>query len=398
MADDLNIELGVTATAPFYEDTNRKLTGVRAVETWRKMGHDSTVASIMFALQMLVRSVEWSIAPGDDREQQRNADFLAEQIANLDHPFSDVPQQAVAGVQYGFSFHEVVYTLDGGTVGWESITPRPQYTLHKWRLDEKNRPEAFIQALPQGGTVAIPVPVKGFLFRTDTTAPSGTSLLRGAYDAWVAKQRAEYNLMVGIDRDLRGMPHVKLPSDILAAGEGNAYYDAMKDLVTRIKRDEQMGLMMPSDRDEDGNLLYDFTVETNDAGNYDAVVGVIRMFAQDIATTVLATFLGLGRDSVGSRALAEPQQELFRTALNAILDMVQDQMHRQLITSLFDLNPQLTGTLPQLTHTPITDTDLEALGGFIEAVFKGGGDWFNDDGETMDTMRRLAGLDADTTR
>lgn len=394
----LDATLGVGATSSVYDDTNRLLASRRAITEYRKMGNDSTVAAIMYALTMLVRSVEWSITPGDDAQARRNADYLKEQIDALPHPFSDIPQEAVAGVLYGFSFHEITYTTDSGLIGWSSIDHRPQHTLLKWELDEQNQPEVFVQMLPQGGRADIPVPVKGFLFRTDTTAPSGVSLFRGAYDAWVKKHQAEHSLMVGVDRNLRGMPKILMPSDILAQGEGNAVYDAMKDLVTRIKRDEQMGLLLPSDRDEDGNLLYEFVIETTDAGNYDGIVSVIRMYAQDIATTLLATFLGLGRDATGSRALAEPQQELFRIAVNALLDMVQDQIDRQLIGSLFDLNPTLTGDRPTLTHTPITDVDLEALGGFIEKIFKGGGDWFDDDGETMDTMRRLAGLDADTTR
>lgn len=396
----LTLELGITGSSSYYDDPVQALSGRQAITTWRKMLNDSTVSAIMYAISMMIRSVEWSVLDGEDVQARRNSDFLREQIAHLTHPFSDIPQQAVEGCAYGFSFHEITYRLDAGMVGWESITLRPQHTLLKWVLDEKNRPEVFIQMLPRGGTAHIPVPVKGFLFRTDTTSPSGVSILRGAWQSWRYKTRAEEALMIGVDRDLRGTPVIKMPSDVLAAGEGNAYYDAMKDIVTRMKRDEQMGLLMPSDRDSDGNLIYEFSLVTDGPGDYTGAASVIRMYAQDIATTVLATFLGLGRDTTGSRALAEPQQELFRIALNALVDMVQDAMNRQLVDTLFDLNPHLAGERPRIVHTPITDVDLEQLGSFITDTFRAGADWFTDDPDdpTMARVRELAGIDADTTR
>jgi len=60
------------------------------------------------------------------------------------------------------------------------FAPRPQETLLRWELDDKLRPTAFVQAMPRGQAQPIPVG-KGLLFRIDTTIPSGTSLLRGAY-------------------------------------------------------------------------------------------------------------------------------------------------------------------------------------------------------------------------
>ena len=388
MAD---MNLGITSSASFYDDDDRQLAGRGAVQVWRKMGHDSTVAAIMYGFTMLTRSVEWSVV-GDSKP---GTDYLESQIADLSHPFADIVQQAISGLVYGFSFHETIYTTVGGRVGWEAIEPRPQHTLLKWGLDAKHRPEAFIQALPNGGSVQIPVG-KGFLFRTDTTSPSGTSILRGAYQSWVFKRRAEQSLAVAVDRDLRGIPKIVLPAEVLAAGPGNSFYDAMHDIVTRIKRDEQMGLMFPSDRDASGNLLYDFEIMSGADPAFDQVVSVIRMHAQDIATTVLATFLGLGRDATGSRALAEPQQELFRIAMNALLDMVADSMNRQLVEPLFALNPTMTGGA-HLTHTAVTDVDLEAVGGFLLNVARAGGDWLEDE-DFMGKMTALAGLDADTAR
>jgi len=173
----------------------------------------------------------------------------------------------------------------------------------------------------------------------------------------------------------------------------------IKKIVTRTKRDEQAGIMWPSDRDENGQYVYDFELLAPDGDpHFDQVVAVVRMHAADIANTVLAQFTNLGRDSVGSRALAEPQQDLFQSALEAVLDAMQDCLNRQAVKPLFELNPTIVGEgrpLPRLVHGEIRDVDLEQTGKFLKAVADSGGLWPVDDPKFMSRLGELAGLDID---
>ena len=398
------MELGVSApqrvAATLYDDFLPQLRGAQALRTWREMSsNDATVASILFAVTMLAREVDWRVEPADESSQaQMMADFLSEQVDNLAHPLSDTVGESITSVTYGFSFHEVVYQNVDGRVGWERFSHRPADTLVRWMLDEHLRPVAFVQTKPHSGPVPIPVNVKGFLYRMDTTTPSGTSLLRGAYRSWVLKKRAEEHLMIGMSRNLQGMPKIILPSEVLVAGPGDPIYDAMKKTVTRVKRDEQMGILMPSDR-KDGELLYEFSLESPDGDpNFEQAVTVIRMFASDILSTVLAGFVALGRDAVGSRALAEPQQELFQTALGAIMDTMEEQFNRQPVKALFDLNPTMSGPRPRLVHGEVKDVNLKDLAELLLKTSQAGAIWFT--GEEDDPMfaqlRDKAGFDATT--
>ncbi len=215
-------------------------------------------------------------------------------------------------------------------------------------------------------------------------------------NSWMLKKRAEEQLMIGMSRNLQGLPKALVPSEILAAGEGNAIYDSIKQTVTRVKRDEQMGIMFPSDRDDQGNLLYEFDLVTPNANpNFDQIVSVIRMFAADITATVLAQFVGLGRDAVGSRALAEPQQAMFQVALGAMLDMLQDVFNRQAVDQLYDLNPDQSGPRATLTHGEVKNVDLSGLAELLLKTAQAGAVWFtgDDDDPVQAKIRMMAGLD-----
>ena len=397
-------ELGMTGSAQvashIYEDFLPQLRGRRGLAVYREMGdNDATIGSILFALEMLMRKVDWTVKPAsEDLADQAAAQFLKENVAGLAHPFSDTIAQMTSAAQFGFSFHETVYRRrDDGRVGWVKFGNRPQESLLRWVLDRYNEPAGFVQNT-DSDTVTIPV-AKGVLFRIDTSTPSGRSLIRRAYRSWFFKKRDEEKLQIAIDRNLNGIPIARIPAEVLAAGSGDARYDMIKKIVTRTKRDEQSGIMFPSDRDPTGNLLYEFDLlAPNGTGNFADTVGVIRMYAADIAGVILAQFINLGRDAVGSRALAEPQQDLFQIAIDAILDSMQDALNRQAVAPLFDLNPGLVAEgrpLPRLIHGDARDVDLNQTGDYLLKAAQAGFDWPVDDESFRRQIMEQAGFDMD---
>ena len=173
------------------------------------------------------------------------------------------------------------------------------------------------------------------------------------------------------------------------AGPGNDEYDTMKAIVTGVKVDESAGIMLPSDRDEAGNLYFDFDLISTSGRNKIDSLAYIRTLAMDIASVMLAQFIGLGRDAVGSRALAEPQQEMFQTALGALLDSMEEQFHQQATVPLLELNGMESG---RIKHGQLRDLDLEGISNFVLRIAQAGGDFFPPDGEGMDEFRQMAGL------
>ena len=194
---------------------------------------------------------------------------------------------------------------------------------------------------------------------------------------------------IGIQRDLNGVPIAYIPSDIILAGAGDTEYDQIKSIVTGIKVDEVSGVMFPSDVDEDGNQMFRLDLLSTSGRPKTDSLQFIRSQAQDIASVMLAQFIGLGRDSVGSRALAEPQQELFQTALGALLDSIEEQFHRQATERLLEMNGMASG---RIVHGELRDIDLDGISNFVLRIAQAGGEFFPADGSGMDEFRQMAGL------
>ncbi len=162
---------------------------------------------------------------------------------------------------------------------------------------------------------------------------------------------------------MTGLPVGFVPSEVLLAGSGDAQYEALKDIVTKTKRDEQEGLLWPSDRDDHGELMYDFKLLSSGGERAFDTSQIISRYAQEILMSVMSTWLALGQTAVGSRALGEPLLRVFHTALEALLDIVESVVNRHGVTRLFALNGK-TDNLPAVRHGEVSETDLAASGRF----------------------------------
>lgn len=385
-------ELGVTnprrAGSTLYEDFIPQLRGRKAAAVYQEMSwNDATIGAILYAVEQLVRQVEWTVESDNDTTR----DFLDDNIAGLEHSWDDFIAAALSEIVYGWSMFETVYRLDAGRIWWAKFGFRAQSSLHEWILSETGELEAFVQIATTGGNVVIPAE-KLIHFRTSTGygTPEGQSWLRRAYRAWHMKKYAEDQTAIGIARDLNGVPLARVPGETLAAGPGDDEYDTVRRIVTGLKVDEQQGVMFPSDRDPDnGEYLFDLELLSTSGRPKTDPLAFIRSQSQDIASVMLAQFIGLGRDTVGSRALAEPQQELFQTALEALLDSLEEQFHRQATERLLELNGLESG---RVVHGALRDVDLDGISNFILRVAQAGGDFFPPDGSGMDEFRQMAGL------
>lgn len=117
----------------------------------------------------------------------------------------------------------------------------------------------------KGGRFFIPIE-KALLFRTSARAenPEGRSILRNAYLPWDRKTKIEIIEAIGVERDLVGIPIAWVPAEIASAAAGTKQreiYDKWRQMVTRVRRDEQEGLVLPLEYDPDtGAKRYDFTL------------------------------------------------------------------------------------------------------------------------------------------
>lgn len=392
-----------------YQDFIPSLSGTRFVKTMGEMAaNDSTVGSILFAIEMLLRRMSWEEVPFDDTPQDEEAaNFLGECRQDMSHTWADHMAAVTTMLTYGFAPFELVYRMrtpqgnsrfNDGRVGWRRFGYRPQESLVKWLYDEDGGLAGMIQQLDRPyRQVEIPVG-KMLLYQTKPGmgTPESKSILRTAYRSWWAKKRAEEIMLVGLERNLAGLPVLRIPAASIIAND--SLYQRATLMAQRLRQDEQMGVVWPSDKwpaEDGGGDMYGIdTLKTPGAPGIDPIE-VIRMYSADIAASVLADFISLGRDEVGSRALADPKQELFQQALSAWADSIEECLNRFAVPRLFALNDFKVDRLPALKHGPVEKVDLAELGQFVLQLSQAGHDWgFMDEGDTISgQVRQLAGFD-----
>jgi hypothetical protein len=403
----ITAEMGVPTGqrwATFYEDFLPQLRGHNAVKYYREMSdNDATIGAILFGIEMLIRQVDWPVEPGGETPADEEAAAYLESCKDdMSHSWPDFISTVLSFLPYGWSFHEIVYKLrdgdnsqfDDGRVGWRKLAHQPQETLWEWDLDSHGGVQGFKWT---AGGLKGEIPIeKGLLFRTTTArGPNGRSVLRNAFRSYQFKKRLEEILVIGVDRDLNGLPVFGMPAeDVIDQGE---MFEEAKKLVTRIHRDEQWGVVLPLEYDESGNALYSFDVMRSDAHlSLNSTAVYISQLSNAIADVVLAGFINLGKDAVGSRALAEPKQQLFQKALQGWVDGIAEVLNRHAVPRLFELNDFNLDALPRFVPEEVEDTALEELGKFVTATAQAGMDWgfLTPDDPISDQMRQLAGFDA----
>ena len=120
---------------------------------------------------------------------------------------------------------------------------------------------------------------------------------------------------------------------------------------------------------------------------------IINRLDSRIAMTVLADFILLGHQQVGSFALSSNKTELFSVAIGAFLDIICETFNRKAIPQLIDMNAKSFNGItsyPELIHGDIETQDLNQLGTFLKDMTGIG--LLTPDPSLEDYIRRQASL------
>lgn len=391
----------------FFEEFLPELRGKKGIEVYREMSdNDEMVYAIMFAIEMLMRSCPFTIEPqGNNAADKAAAEFVESCMHDMENTWQDTLSEILSFIKYGWSYHEIVYKrrngktkrrrtsskFDDGLIGWSKLPIRSQDTLYEWKYDDYGDLEGMVQAcFPDYEQVLIPIDkALHFTTRCEKANPEGKSVLRGAYRPWYYKKRIQELEGIGIERDLAGFPVLTGPEGLdLWDPNDEVALDALANatkIVTSLRRDALEGIALPN-----GWTLT--LLASQSRRNSDTNV-VIERYDKRIATTVMADFILLGQQSVGSFALSSNKTKLFSVAIGSYLDTICEVFNNQAIPALIDLNAEHFSGMtdyPKMVHADIEEPDLEKLGEFIERMISCGA-LFPDEG-IDDYVRRVANL------
>jgi phage gp29-like protein len=193
---------------------------------------------------------------------------------------------------------------------------------------------------------------------------------------------------IGIERDLSGIPVVKIPgADYVDAGKQTSWLN----LIKTIRMDEQTGVLIPSDRDESGNPLYEFTLQSTAGQHQIDTDKVIARYERWILRVLLSDWMALGDQGGGSFALGVSKSELFVQFVQGILDIIADTVTNQAIRPLCEVNGIADDHAPKMTFEQISKSDLTKFAAAFQLLVAAGSVDANDP-QVRDVVYKEIGL------
>jgi hypothetical protein len=375
--------------------------------------NDATIGAILYAIETLIRQVEWTVTPAHDSDLAREAaKFVEECLLDMTPNWETFLSEVLSMLPYGFSMFEVVYKVrggeeqederfrsryDDGRIGWRKLAVRGQDTIERWKFTTEGDIDGFYQVAPPDYSETFVPMSKCLLFRTkvERNNPEGRSLLRNGYRSWYFLKRLQEIEAIGVERDLAGLPVMHVPVEVMspnATAAQKSLRSSLETVIQQIRRDEREGVVMPAELDRDGKPTgYKLSLLSTGGSRAMNTDEIIRRYESRIAMSVLAEFIMLGMDKTGSFALADSKTDLFATSLRTILQTIASVFNAEAIAHLFHLNPEFPEHCwPSLTFGDIESQDLDKLGKYLQAIASAG--LITPDATLEDTLREAADL------
>lgn len=395
----------------FFEEFLPELRGIKGVQVFNEMSeNDETVGAILFAIEMLMRQAEFHVDPaGNTQKDKEAAEFVESCMNDMDRTWADTFSEILSFLTYGWSYHEIVYKrrvgktgspitnskYTDGLIGWRKLPIRSQDTLYGWMYKDNTDELIGMTQAPPPTYEHLTIPLeKALHFRTRSRKdnPEGRSILRNAYRSWYFKKRIQEIEGIGIERDLAGFPVLYAPEalniwDTEDPQSMQALAQAER-IVTSIRRDAREGLVLPGG--ENGWKLE--LISSGSRRQFDTNA-IIDRYDKRIATSVLADFVMLGQQQVGSFALADSKTKIFALAIGTYLDVICEVFNNQAIPRLIDINgDHFKGITdyPKMVHGDIEETDIGQFSAFIKDMVGIG--VIEPDEALQDEVRRIGKL------
>jgi hypothetical protein len=389
-------EVGVSGVKRYggyiYEEFLSNLQGKAGQQVYREMmANEAVIAASLWVFRVLLQQTPWYLEAADDSPQATEVrDFCDEALHDFDGGMPALIARALTAFGYGFALCEKVYKIRRGPEypmpyqsqyhdmrwGIRKLPLRKQTSIEEWIYDDVSGDNlrGVVQLAETDARRRI-IPINKLLhfrFKSVSESPEGESALRPCYPSYYAVKHARFIEGVGIERYMAGIPVATVPPSVLDASAGSkeaATREAFEKLVSRVRRDEQSGIVMPAKLDADSRPTgYDFFLLSGGGDKPADVDPVIRRYESRMAMVLLTEVMLLGSDSMGSYALSKDKNEMLVTGLAAILDSIFEVVQSQLLTELVSINGWPTELTPQLKHGPIKAPNMADLGSFLSSM------------------------------
>ncbi len=375
-----------------YDEIDKKLTRDLWQKAVREMSEtDASIKGLLFVIEMIARQVEWKIVPFEETAADEELALFVRQcmFEDMQQTWQDTVAEILSFLPWGWSWFEIVYKRRGGNVstgssrfndgriGWRKWAIRAQESLYEWKFDNWDEVEAMVQMPEPDFDIRIIPFSKSLHFRTSSHKqnPESRSILRGAYRAWYFKRHIENIEGIGIERDLAGLPKIGADPAIFKEGaspDEKSMLTYLMNLGESIRQNETAYVLYPLQYDDKGHKLFDVELLSTGGKRQFDTTAIIDRYDQRMMMSVMADFLLLGSKETGSYALGDTKFRAFLKAIKTWLDTISDTVNRYAIPRLLELNGKTSERAPYLEAGTLEDVSLEALGSFVDILFKAG--------------------------
>lgn len=378
-----------------YADAKKDLQFPYSVSTFDKMALNIVVATALSASNMIASRTPLYFTPYDDKLQnKKRCDFVEECFNDMTHTTKDFILDCMTSHKYGFAIIEKVFRFrnkadgskyDDGLVGIKRLPLRHQSTICGWDFDDGFRELLGVYQNSINGYVGnfnsldgfkitklsqelkdldfndLFIPRDRFLhIKADGVAgnPEGKSPLASCYKTWRKLEELLDTEEIACYKNLNGIPVLKIPSIYMsedATQEQKNVAKIHKDGVTKLGRGEQSGILLPSDRDDNGSPYFDFKLESASASNITAISSVIKTRYEQIYQCLFADVMIL---SSGTSGAVKTKADMLNMLVESRLNEVCEQINEDLIPDLFRRNGWDDSKTPKVSIGKLSDIDM----------------------------------------
>lgn len=182
-------------------------------------------------------------------------------------------------------------------------------------------------------------------------------MLRTAWIPYYYSKHIQQIEAIGIERDLAGLPHIEMPEGADVADTTTSDLGKARQIVRNVRNDEQAGIVTP--------FGWKFQLVSTGGSRQFDTDKIIRRYESRILMSVLAQFLQLGQDGVGSLALSKDQTDLFNMSVNSVADIIGETFTKYAIPRILKLNGYNHEGV-RLEHTIAGDVDVTMLADILQ--------------------------------
>lgn len=420
-----NSEIGITglkkANKRIIDEANRAFQFPAYLKLLDEMRNNPTVGAGLNIYRMMLGKVEWTVEPplGASDVQKDRAKFIASLMDDMEHSWASFLTEVETYLEFGFCVSEKVFRrrlkqngskYNDGRVGIRKLPIRSQATICGWLYSEDGRELIGVEqslanvvdanryvALTKNGTT-IKIPREKFLhFRADATKdnPEGRSILKSCYLAYKQLQLIQEQELLGLSRDLQGIPVIGLPAEWMdlskATDAQTASVTAFTNMADGLSTGNQASVIIPLLYDESTkNPLVTFDLlESKGGKNYDTSA-IIQRLQNDILTSLSCDVVRLGGNSGDSFSLAETKTNLLSLALAYRLKEIKEVLNNDLIPAIFAANGWEDTDLPKFATSDFDNVSLEEFSKYLQRVKSVG--LLELDREVMNKVRTTMGV------